>query len=338
MRHVQLGRCGIFVSELGLGAMTFGSGGDGFFGTIQTTPSEADRILGRSLEEGVNLIDTADVYGNGASETFLGRALEGRRHSVILATKVGSPMGPGRNERGHSRRYLLAACEASLKRLRTDFVDLLQLHVPDPATEPEESLGALDDLVRSGKVRYAGVSNVGAYALTKYLWVAERESLPRMASIQLQYSLLVRDIEDELLPMCAKEGVGVLTWSPLASGFLTGKYKQGQAPAPETRLGAWKSVGADIYARHAVERKWAVVREVERVAAEISASPSQVAIAWLLARPGVSSVVIGARTVEQVQDNLRAASTRLTPEAVSRLDALNAPIPRYPFGQMRQPD
>ncbi len=333
MRTRRLGATGLRVSELGLGAMSFGEGQTGFFQGIQASDVESASIVDCALDAGVNFIDTADVYGNGASEEFLGRVLQKRRDRIVLATKVGGPMGTDPNARGLSRRHLISACEASLRRLQTTHIDLYQVHWPDAETPIDETVRALDDLIASGKVRYVGASNFGAYQLHQALSVARGLCTNAFVSVQLQYNLLTRDIEDEILPMCATEGIGVLPWSPLASGMLSGKYVRGKTAPEGTRLNQW----AQVFDRNDNEQSWNVIDTVRRVAEKIGSTSSQVAIAWLLRRTGVSSVIIGARSSAQLQDNLSAASLALLEEDLEELSRVSIPPPRYPFGKVTRP-
>jgi len=326
---------GLLVSELALGGMTFGWGRPGGrFDAIQAPAAEADRIIGVALDRGINLIDTANIYGDGGSEEIIGRALEGRRDRVVVATKVRGPMGPSPEDKGLSRRHIIAACEASLRRLRISTIDLYQVHYPDPATPIEETLSALHALVRAGKVRHVGACNFGSYLTTKALWISDRFGLARLATLQQQYSLVVRAIEEEILPLCLAEDLGVLAFSPLAHGFLSGKYRRGEPPPPASRLAQF----THVLERHDVDRDWAVVDEVRRVAAELGTTPSRVAHAWVMAQPGVSSVIVGARTVAHLEDSLGAAELDLPAEAMARLDQLSRIPLRYPFGGQRRPD
>jgi len=325
MEHRQLGRSGLRVSSLSLGTMTFGGGGK--FANVGTTDLDsARRQIDMSLDAGVNLIDTADAYSDGLSEEITGRALEGRRDRVLIATKVRFPMGDGPNDAGLSRHHLIRACEASLRRLGTDVIDLYQVHEWDGTTPLEETLQALDDLVRAGKVRYVGCSNYSGWQLTKALGISERLGLSRFVSQQVYYSLQARDAEYELVPAGLDQGVGMLVWSPLAGGLLSGKYRRDQ-PGPEG-------------ARHLTDWNEPPVRdpdatyEVIEAAVEIGeahgVSAAQVALAWLLGRPGVTSLVVGARTEEQLADNLAAAELELTGEEIARLEELSRPPLIYP--------
>ena len=331
MRHRVLGRSGVVVSELALGTMVFGEGPP-----RGTNPQEAAAMIRRYLDAGGDHLDTADVYAGGRSEEIVGEAIAGIRDRIVLATKARFATGEGPNDSGLSRVHLIRAVEASLRRLRTDHVDLLYAHTWDPLTAIEETLRALDDLVTSGKVRAVGVSNFKAWQLMNALGISDGGGYARFAAAQYQYSLVARDIEHEFLDLCRSEGVGMVPWSPLGGGFLSGKYQADRRPArpEEGRLATQPGGDEEAWDRRATGRNWAVLAEVEQVAAEHGATPSQVAIAWLLTREAVSSVVIGARTMEQLEDNLGASGLDLAPEAVSRLDAVSEPDHPYPYGFM----
>ncbi|MBI2897470.1 MAG: aldo/keto reductase [Deltaproteobacteria bacterium] len=330
MEHRALGKSGLKVSPLCLGAMTFGDS-QGFMKGVTSTDEEARRILDASLDAGIDFVDTADVYGDGRSEELLGEWLEGRRQKIVLATKCRFPLGPrgsaGPNDRGLSRRHVIAACEASLRRLRTDWIDLYQTHLEDPEVPIEETLSALDDLVHAGKVRYVGCSNYSAHRLVESLWAADRRGTVGYESVQLQWSLVVRGAEREVVPACRAFGLGVLVWSPLAKGFLSGKYRRGE-PAPkgsrlEVRVEAMRGLDAD--------RSWSILEEVRAVAGERGTTPAAVALAWLLARPEVSSVIVGARTALQLRANLAATELELSVPELARLDDASAIEPGYPY-------
>ena len=325
MEYRQLGRSGLRVSTITLGTMTFG--GTGAFKNVGATDvSSAERMLDICLEAGVNLIDTADVYSNGLSEEILGTALKGRRDRLLIATKARFTMGPGPNDAGLSRHHLIEACEASLRRLKVDHIDLYQVHQWDGQTPLEETLAALDHLVRSGKVRYVGCSNYSAWHLMKALSVAERTG-GRFVSQQIYYSLQDREAEYELVPASLDQGLGILVWSPLAGGLLSGKYRRGHdAPAGSRQLSEWQE--PPVYDR---ERLYDIVEALVEIGAARDVSPAQVALAWLLTRPGVSSLIIGARTEAQLTDNLAAASLTLTRDEVARLDTLSVPTLLYPY-------
>jgi aryl-alcohol dehydrogenase-like predicted oxidoreductase len=326
MDYRQLGHSGLRVSTLTLGTMTFG--GRDKFANVGTTDVEgATRQIDMCLDAGINLIDTADVYSGGLSEEIVGRALRGRRDRVLLATKARMPMGEGPNDAGLSRHHLIRSCEASLRRMGTDYIDLYQVHEWDGATPLEETLGALDHLVSSGKVRYIGCSNYAGWHLMKALGISERRNLQRFVSQQIYYSLQARDAEYELVPVALDQGVGILVWSPLAGGLLSGKYRRDQeGPEGSRQLTDWKEPPVrDQEALHDI------VDALVEIAEEHDVSPAQVALAWTLGRPGVASVVIGARTDEQLADNLGAADLVLGDEERSRLDELSAPPLLYPY-------
>jgi len=305
----QLGRSGLKVSVLSLGTMTFGGKGN-FAKTGSTDIEGARRQIDLCLDAGVNLFDTADVYSGGLSEEILGRALKGRRDKVLVASKVRFRMGDGPNDAGLSRFHLIEACEASLKRLGTDHIDLYQLHEWDGLTPLEETLEALDSLVRSGKVRYVGLSNFSGWHLMKTLCVAEREKRVRPVSQQIHYTLQAREAEYELVPVSIDQGLGILVWSPLAGGLLSGKYRRGHKPPEGTRqLANWGE--PPVYDQ---EKLYDIVEVLITIAEGRRISAAQVALAWLIGQPGVSSVIIGARTDAQLQDNLKAADVVLTTE------------------------
>ena len=326
MEYRQLGRSGLRVSVLTMGTMTFG--GKGNFAVVGSTDvTEARRQVDRCLDAGVNVIDTADVYSEGVSEEIVGEVLEGRRDDVLVATKVRMPMGPGPNDAGLSRHHVISGCEASLRRLRTDHIDLYQLHEWDGQTPLEETLEALDLLVRQGKVRYVGVSNYAGWQLMKAVGTAERIGAPRFVSQQIYYSLQARDAEYELVPVAIDQGVGILVWSPLAGGLLSGKYRRGvTGPEGSRQLTEWDE--PPVRDR---EQLYDVVDALVEIGEAQGVSAAQVALAWLLGRPGVASVVVGARTEEQLSDNLGAAELTLSGEERARLDAVSAPPLLYSY-------
>ena len=326
MEYRQLGRSGLRVSCLTLGTMTFAGRGQ-FRDVGQTDLDGARRHIDMALHAGVNLIDTADVYSEGLAEEIVGQALEGRRDEVLLATKARFPMGSRPNDAGLSRHHLIEACEASLRRLRTDHIDLYQVHEWDGRTPLEETLEALDLLVRQGKVRYVGASNYAAWQLMKALGTAERIGAPRFVSQQIYYSLQARDAEYELIPAAVDQGLGVLVWSPLAGGLLSGKYRRGQQPPAGSRqLTDWNEPPV-----HDQERLYDTVEVLVSIGQDRGVSAAQVALAWLLGRPAVTSLVIGARTAEQFADNLAAAELRLSDEERARLDEASAAPLLYPY-------
>ncbi len=309
-----------------MGTMTFGGQG-GFANVGSTGVDEARRQVDLCLEAGVNLIDTADVYSDGLSEEILGQVLHGRRDEVLVATKVRMAMGPGPNDAGLSRHHILSGCEASLRRLGTDHIDLYQVHEWDGETPLEETLEALDLLVQAGKVRYVGASNYAGWQLMKALGTAERTGLPRFASEQIYYSLQARDAEYELIPAAVDQGLGVLVWSPLAGGLLSGKYRRDRRPSAGSRqLTDWNE--PPVYDQ---EMLYDTVEVLLAIGARRGVSAAQVALAYLIGKPAVTSVVIGARTTEQLTDNLAAADLVLSPEERDQLDKASAPPLIYPY-------
>jgi aryl-alcohol dehydrogenase-like predicted oxidoreductase len=331
MRYRQLGVTGTQVSVLCLGAMTFGEADEkSMMHTIGSNEAESFAVLDRAISAGINFVDTADVYGqDGLSERVLGAWLtsRGAREKVVLATKGRFRMAPGPNGTGVSRMRITRAIDASLTRLGTDRIDLYQIHMQDLRTPEEELVRALDDAVRAGKIVYFGASNYAAYRLMESLWVADKRGTNRFVTLQAHYNLATRVLEREHLPLCKKFGLGVLPWSPLASGLLTGKYRRGEEAPTGSRLALWK----DRYAAFDTEKNWAIVETLVAVARELERAPSQVALAWLLTRPAVSSVIFGARSVAQLDENLGAGDLDLPSDAVARLDAASAPELGYPY-------
>jgi aryl-alcohol dehydrogenase-like predicted oxidoreductase len=326
MDYRQLGSSGLRVSSLTLGTMTFG-GGDRFAMVGSTGVADAKRQIDLCLDRGVNFIDTANVYSAGASEEILGAAIEGRRDRVLLATKARMPMGDGPNDAGLSRHHLIAECEASLRRLGTDHIDLYQVHEWDGQTPLEETLEALDALVKSGKVRYVGASNYAGRQLMKALGLADRHGYERFVTQQIYYSLESRDAEYELVPIAIDEGVGILAWSPLAGGLLSGKFRRGQAgPAGTRALSDW----GEPPVRNQ-EQLYDTIEVLVEVGEAHGVSAAQVALAWLLGRPGVVSLIIGARTDEQLTDNLAAADLALSEDERARLEEVSRPPLIYPY-------
>jgi aryl-alcohol dehydrogenase-like predicted oxidoreductase len=326
MEYRQLGRSGLRIFPLTLGTMTFG--GQGKFEAVGRTDVEgARRQIDMALDAGVNVIDTANVYSDGAAEEIVGQALDGRRDRVLLATKARFPMGPNPNDAGLSRHHLIEACEASLRRLRTDHIDLYQVHEWDGLTPLEETLGALDHLIQSGKVRYVGCSNFAGWQVMKALGIADRLHLPRFVSQQVYLSLQERAAEYEIVPSALDQGLGLLIWSPLAGGLLSGKYRRGQAP-PEGSRHASEWDEPPVYDE---DKLYDTVDVLVEIADVHGVSPARVALAWLLTRPGVTSVIVGARTDEQLADNLAAAQLELSPEQVARLEQVSRPPLVYPF-------
>jgi aryl-alcohol dehydrogenase-like predicted oxidoreductase len=325
MEYRQLGRSGLRVSTLTLGTMTFG--GQGNFAKVGNTDVEgARRQVDMALDAGVNLIDTADGYSAGVSEEIVGEVLEGRRDRVLLATKARMVVGPGPNDGGLSRAHLIRSVERSLRRLRTDYIDLYQVHTWDGHTPLEETLETLDTLVRSGKVRYIGCSNYAGWQLMKALGVSDRLGYQRFASQQIHYSLQAREAEYELIPATLDQGLGVLVWSPLAGGLLSGKYRRGEEQPEGRQLSGWGEPPV-----RDEEALYSVVDVLLRVAETLQVSAAQVALAWLLGRPGVTSAIIGARTDEQLADNLAAADLELADDQRAMLDAAGPPPLLYPY-------
>jgi aryl-alcohol dehydrogenase-like predicted oxidoreductase len=315
--------------------MTFGEADENsFMHQVGADKKTSMDIMNAALDKGINFIDTADVYGqDGLSERIIGKWFEkdGRRDEVVLATKFRFRMGEGPNSTGAARFRIVKTVEKSLKRLKTDRIDLYQIHMQDITTPEEETLRALDDLVRAGKVLYLGASNYAAYRLVDSLWLSRSEHLERFVSLQAQYSLVVRDLEREHVPVCENYGLGLLPWSPLAGGFLSGKYSRGQAPPGGARLEKWK----DRYSRFDNDRNWRIIDAVRAVAGEMGATPAQVSLAWLLARPAVTSVIFGARSVDQVRDNLKAAEVTLEPKHMQALDEASQFELGYPYDFMK---
>ena len=326
MKYNQLGRTGLYVSEICLGAMTFGQLPGRFAAVAGLGQAEADQIIGRSLDVGVNFIDTADVYSAGQSETIVGQALKNlnvRRQDVVIATKTFGEMGPRPNDRGASRGHILDSVHGSLERLQTDHIDLYQIHGNDSVTPVEETLRALDDLVSQGLVRYVGVSNWAAWKIAKALGVSAAKDYARFETLQAYYSIAGRELERELVPMLTEEKLGLMVWSPLAGGFLSGKYAPGSTSNEGRRASfEFPPVNKD----HA----WEIIAEMRKIGDAKGASVARVALAWLLAKPAVMSVIIGAKTVEQLDDNLAATDLALTPEEIKKLDDVSAIAPEYP--------
>jgi aryl-alcohol dehydrogenase-like predicted oxidoreductase len=327
MRYNQLGRTGLFVSELCLGTMTFG-GGDGIWGKIgDLQQADADRMTARAIEAGINFIDTADVYSGGRSEEITGQALKNlkvARDSVVVATKVFGETGPGANARGASRFHIMDGIKASLKRLQLDHIDLYQIHGFDPATPIEETVRALDTLVQHGHVRYVGVSNWAAWQIVKALGIAERLGIARFQSLQAYYTLAGRDLERELAPMLHSEGLGLMVWSPLAGGLLSGKYGRDQEGEKGSRRTAFDFPPVDR------ERAYDCIDAMREIATAHKVSVAQIALAWLLHQPAVTTVIVGATKLEQLDDNIGATGVVLSDAELQRLDAVSVLPSEYP--------
>jgi len=330
MEYRNLGASGLKVPALSFGTGTFGGTGLLFGAWGNTDVAEARRLIDVCLDAGVNLFDTADVYSNGASEEVLGEALRGRRDKALISTKTGLPMGDGPNDAGASRERLIRAVDAALRRLKTDYIDILQLHAFDASTPIEETLSTLDNLVRAGKLRYVGCSNFAGWEVMRSLALAEKYGYSRYVAHQVYYSLIGRDYEWELMPLAKHQNVGALVWSPLGWGRLTGKIRRGRPLPPTSRLHATADFGPPVED----ERLYRIVDALDLVAQETGKSVAQVAINWLLQRPTVSSVILGARNEEQLRDNLAAAGWALSAEQIARLDAastVEAPYPYFPY-------
>ena len=321
-----MGRTGLKVSEICLGTMTFGN---------QADESTSFAIMDVAADAGVNFFDTADAYPlgstlevKGRTEEIVGKWLKGKRDDFILATKVHGVMGPRPNDKGLSRRHIMQACEASLRRLQTDTIDLYQCHATDPETPLEETLRALDDLVHQGKVRYIGASNFPAWELCKGLWLSDKLGLARFDCVQPRYNILFRMIEDELLPLCRDQGVGVIAYNPLAGGFLTGRYEQGQAPEPGSRFTLGAGAGNLYQARYWQEAQFQAVDEMKAFFSARNRSLTHVAIAWVLAQPGITSAIVGASRPEQLVDSLQAVGQTLDEEEMALANSMWYRLPR----------
>lgn len=329
MRYNQLGRTGLFVSELCLGTMTFGAAGaNGQWGQIAKVDQEAaDRLVERSLAAGINFIDTANVYSFGESERILGQSLKNlgvRRQDVVIATKFHGQMGAGPNERGSSRGHIMDQVEQSLERLGTDHIDLYQVHGTDTVTPIDETLRAFDDLVSRGLVRYVGVSNWQAWRIAKALGISERKDYARFETVQAYYSIAGRDLERDIVPMLTEEKLGLMVWSPLAGGLLSGKYGPGAPGNGEGRRASFNFPPVDE------DKAWPIVAIMRDVAKAHDATVASVALAWILARPFVMSIIIGASRMDQLEQNLAAVDLQLTADELARLDEASALTPEYP--------
>lgn len=334
MEYRQLGSAGLKVPVLTFGTATFGGGNDFFKKWGTTQGDDASRMVDLCLEAGVNLFDCADTYSDGLAEEILGKAIRGKRQQVLISTKGTFPMGPGPNDIGSSRYHLITACEASLKRLNTDHIDIYHMHGFDGTTPMEETLRALDDLVQGGKVRYIACSNFSGWHLMKSLAISERYGWNRYVAHQVYYSLLSREYEWELMPLAIEQKVGALVWSPLASGLLTGKYKRDRPFPKEGRVTQGGSpVPSSVIS---TEKLYDILDVLEEISGETGKSVPQVSLNWLLQRPSVSSLVIGARTEGQLKENLGATGWSLTTEQVKRLDSVSETTPVYPYWHQRQ--
>ena len=317
MNYRNMGRTGLKVSEVCLGTMTFGHG---------TDETESKKIVDLAFDAGINFFDTANTYGDGESETLLGKALKDRRRDAVVATKFFNPTGKGPNDSGMSRVHIINAVEDSLRRLQTDYLDLYYIHHVDTQTPLEEMLRAMDDLVREGKVRYTACSNFEAWRLMEALWISDAEGWARFDCYQPQYSLVVRDIEQEVVPVCQLKGLGIVVWSPLGGGFLSGKYQPGQRSIAGSRSEESWAYPQRYFAANADESLQALLD----VAVETGRSPAQIALRWVLEQPAITSVIIGARTVEQARDNMLAGSFTLESESLDKLDKVSFLPHRYP--------
>jgi aryl-alcohol dehydrogenase-like predicted oxidoreductase len=329
MKYRFLGHSGLKVSEVCLGVMTFG--GDNIHNEIaHVGQKEANELVSAALDKGVNFFDSADVYSGGNSEILLGKALNSRRSEAVIATKVRFRLGNGPNDVGLSRHHIIKSCEASLKRLGTDYIDLYQIHSFDPQTPLEETLRALDQLVKSGKVRYIGCSNLMAWQMMKMLAVSEQLNLEKFITAQLYYSIGTRDIEHELVPLCLDQQMGILSWSPLSGGFFTGKYRKNKPLPQDSRR---SNPGAESLRWWPVdeEKGYAIVEELDRISQKYNASIAQTALSFILKKPAITSVIIGAKTMSQMLDNFKASDLDLSDEDFNTLDELSRPIVPYPL-------
>jgi len=326
MQYVRLGNTGLVVSRLAFGVMTFGTVDPSSpFATVSKTPQqEADALIGRSLDAGINFFDTADVYTNGETEKILGEALGSRRKDVVISTKVGFRSGEALIHAGASYRHVLEAAESSLRRLRTDYVDLLSIHKFDPFTPAEETARALENLVQRGLVRYVGYSNWTAWQAAKFVGIQKLHNYSPLVAAQMYYSLVGRDVEHEAVPFCRDAGIGIVVWSPLASGFLTGRYTREDPSGGKGRISGFD------FLPHDKEKGYDLIEKMKGIAGRHKASVAQVALAWLLAKPHVTSILLGASKVSQLEDNLGSVNVTLTAEEMKELDDLTAPAPTYP--------
>jgi len=326
MQYSRLGGTGLIVSRFALGSMTFGSDPTGpFASTYKVDQAAANDLVARAIDAGVNYFNSADVYASGDSERILGKAIGAKRRQVVIATKVGNRMGPGLVEAGLSRRHVLAAAEASLERLGTDYIDVYLVHKVDALTPVEETIEALEALVRAGKVRYVGFSNWPAWMAAKAVGIQRERGYQQFRGAEMYYSLVGRDLEHEVAPFCVDAGIGVMVWSPLAGGFLSGKYTRAK-PKGESgdRLGGFEFLPYDR------EQGYALIDLLQSIGGKHGATPAQVSLAWLLTRPAVASILVGASNRKQLDENLKAADVQLTAEDLAALDAATKPVAIYP--------
>lgn len=327
MRMRFLGKTGIQVSELCLGTATFGSIGE-YEKSGHIEQKEADFIVGMALDAGINFFNTAETYSGGSAEEILGRAFGRRRKEAILITKVDSTRSPGPNDGGLSRNHIIEGCNASLKRLRTDYIDLYELHRFDPYTPMEVTLRALDDLVREGKVRHVGCSNFSGWQLMKALAISGENGWERFVTLEAQYSLASRWLEFELVPLCMDQGLGVLAFSPLHGGFLSGKYRRGKTWPSGTRFDGPENTEPWPIEP---EKLFDIIEELNKIAREHNVNVSQAALNYLLRKPGVNSLIVGMRTAKQLEENIKATDWEISPEELERLDKISEPVRRYPY-------
>ncbi|HML15671.1 MAG TPA: aldo/keto reductase [Bryobacteraceae bacterium] len=331
MQYQQLGNTGVFVSRLCFGTMTFGGANTMFAAIGALEQTAADTLVKESMDAGINFFDTANVYGAGESETMLGKALGSKRQDVVVATKVFARMGAGPNEVGLSRLHILRAAEASLKRLNTDYIDLYQIHGFDPLTPLEETLSALDRLVEDGKVRYIGCSNLAAWQIMKALGISDARGLEKFVTLQAYYSIAGRDIEREIVPLLRDQKLGLLPWSPLAGGFLSGKFTRAGSSDNDARRTKFNFPPVDL------ERAYDIIDAMQEIANQKQASVAQIALGWLLHQPFVTSVIIGAKRLEQLKDNLGALDVKLDAEDLKKLEAVSALPAEYPGWMINLP-
>lgn len=326
MQYARLGDTGLVVSRLAFGSMTFGTvSGGPFASTYKVEQAAANDLVARAIDRGVNFFNSADVYAGGDSERILGKAIGKKRSEVVIATKVGNRMGPGVVEAGLSRRHILAAAEGSLERLGTDYIDVYLVHKVDTLTPIEETIETLEDLVRHGKVRYVGFSNWSAWMAAKAVGIQRARGWTTFRAAEMYYSLIGRDLEHDVVPFCADAGIGVMVWSPLAGGFLSGKYTR-----ENPKGGAGDRLGGFEFLPYDRERGYQLIDVLKAIGTRHGVSPARVALAWLLTRPAVASVLVGASTASQLDDNLGAADVKLTAEDLEQLDAASRPVTPYP--------